>query len=49
MAAGFQSVEIISQANYPVDAMFKNFKGAEDAIASIKVSAAKPVEKGVKS
>ncbi len=37
-AAGFQEVKVISQLNYPVDAVFK---GAEDFIASIKVSAVK--------
>ncbi|MFA6350631.1 MAG: arsenite methyltransferase [Candidatus Omnitrophota bacterium] len=40
--AGFQDVEVVSQSNYPVDAMFDNLKGAEDAIVSIKVSAKKP-------
>ena len=45
--AGFQDVEVISESNYPVDAMFDNLKGAEDAVASIKVSAKKPVAKGV--
>ena len=44
--AGFQDVEVISESNYPVDAMFDNLKGAEDAVASIKVSAKKPVAKG---
>ena len=39
--AGFQDVEVISESNYPVDAMFDNLKGAEDAVASIKVSALK--------
>jgi len=39
--AGFQNVEVISQSNYPVDAMFKGLKSAEDAVASIKVSAVK--------
>jgi arsenite methyltransferase len=39
--AGFQEVKIISQSNYPVDAMFKNLKGAEGTVASIKVSAVK--------
>ncbi|MCX5657979.1 MAG: arsenite methyltransferase [Candidatus Omnitrophica bacterium] len=41
--AGFQDIKIISQSNYPIDAMFKNFKNVENAIASIKVSALKPV------
>jgi len=39
--AGFQDVEVIGESNYPVDAMFDNLKGAEDAVASIKVSALK--------
>ena len=44
--AGFQDVEVISESNYPVDAMFDNLKGAEDAVAGIKVSAKKPAAKG---
>ena len=44
--SGFQEVKIISQSNYPVDAMFDNLKGVEGSIASIKVSAKKPVVKG---
>ncbi|MBU4251371.1 MAG: arsenite methyltransferase [Candidatus Omnitrophica bacterium] len=40
-AAGFQEVKVISQSSYPVDAMFKDLKGAEDAVVSIKVSAKK--------
>lgn len=44
--AGFQDVKVISQSSYPVDAMFENFRGAEDAVASIKVSAKKPTVKG---
>ena len=44
--AGFHGVKVISESNYPVDAMFDNLKGAEDAVASIKVSAKKPVAKG---
>lgn len=39
--AGFKKVKIIGQTNYPVEAMFENLKGAEDAVASIKVSAVK--------
>lgn len=39
--AGFKDVRVVSQSNYPVDAMFKDLKNAEDAIASIKVSAFK--------
>ncbi|MDP2921002.1 MAG: arsenite methyltransferase [Candidatus Omnitrophota bacterium] len=44
--AGFQDAEVISESNYPVDAMFDNLKGAEDAVVSIKVSAKKPAVKG---
>ncbi len=39
--AGFRDIKIVSQANYPVDAMFDGFEGAQDAIVSIKVSAKK--------
>jgi arsenite methyltransferase len=39
--AGFQDVTVVSQTNYPVDALFKDLKKAEGAIASIKVSAIK--------
>lgn len=39
--AGFQEVKIISQSNYPVDAIFDDFKGALNAVLSIKVSAIK--------
>ncbi|HAJ57288.1 MAG TPA: arsenite S-adenosylmethyltransferase [Candidatus Omnitrophica bacterium] len=39
--AGFQDVKVISESNYPVDAMFDGHKGAQDAVASIKVSAVK--------
>lgn len=39
--AGFQDIRVISEASYPVDAMFKNLEAAEDAIVSIKVSAVK--------
>ena len=39
--AGFQDVKVVSESNYPVDAMFDNLEGAQDAIASIKVSALK--------
>jgi len=41
--AGFQDVEVISESNYPVDAMFDNLEGAQDAVLSIKVSAVKVV------
>ncbi len=37
--AGFQNVKVISESSYPVDAMFDNLEGAQDAVASIKVSA----------
>jgi len=39
--AGFKDVRVVSQSNYPVDAMFSELKSAEDAVASIKVSAYK--------
>jgi len=39
--AGFQDVKVISESSYPVDVMFDNLKGAENTIASIKVSAVK--------
>ncbi len=39
--AGFQDIKVISQASYPVDAMFDNLEVASDAIVSIKVSAVK--------
>jgi len=39
--AGFMDVKVISESSYPVDAMFDNLEGAQDAVASIKVSAVK--------
>jgi len=39
--AGFQDIKVISESSYPVDAMFDNFKSAQDAVASVKVSAVK--------
>jgi arsenite methyltransferase len=39
--AGFRDVKVISESSYPVDAMFDNLEGAQDAIVSIKVSALK--------
>lgn len=39
--AGFQDIKVISEADYPVDAMFDNFAAASGAIVSIKVSALK--------
>ncbi|MDD4956330.1 MAG: arsenite methyltransferase [Candidatus Omnitrophica bacterium] len=39
--AGFQSIKIISEASYPVDAMFDDLEAAQDAIVSIKISAVK--------
>ncbi len=39
--AGFQDIKVISEASYPVDAMFDGFKDAQDAIVSIKVAAVK--------
>ncbi|MDD5505929.1 MAG: arsenite methyltransferase [Candidatus Omnitrophica bacterium] len=41
MLAGFKHVLVISESSYPVDAMFDNLEAAQDAIASIKVSAVK--------
>jgi arsenite methyltransferase len=40
-SAGFQNVKVISEASYPVDAMFEDLKSAEGAVVSIKVSAVK--------
>jgi len=39
--AGFRDVEVVSESNYPVGAMFDNLKSAQGAIASIKISAIK--------
>ncbi len=39
--AGFKDVKVVSESSYPVDAMFEDLKGAQNAIASIKVSAIK--------
>ena len=39
--AGFQDIKIISEAGYPVDAMFANLEAAQDLVTSIKVSAVK--------
>ena len=39
--AGFKDVKVISESSYPVDAMFDNLEGAQDAVLSIKVSAVK--------
>ncbi len=39
--AGFKDIKIVSEASYPVDAMFDGFEDAQDAIVSIKVSAIK--------
>ena len=38
---GFQNVLVISESSYPVDAMFDNLEGAQEAVLSIKVSAVK--------
>lgn len=40
--SGFNEVKVISESSYPVDAMFEGFTAAQDAVASIKVSAKKP-------
>ena len=39
--AGFKEVKVISESSYPVDAMFDNLEGAQDAVVSMKVSAIK--------
>jgi len=39
--AGFQNIKVVSESSYPMDVMFENLKGAEGAVASIKVSATK--------
>ncbi len=39
--AGFQDIKIISEAGYPVDAMFVNLESAQGLVTSIKVSAVK--------
>jgi arsenite methyltransferase len=39
--AGFRDVKVVNESSYPVDAMFDNLEGAQDAVASIKVSAVK--------
>lgn len=39
--AGFKDIKIVSEASYPVDAMFNGFKDAQDAIVSIKITAIK--------
>lgn len=39
--AGFQDIKVISESTYPVDAVFDNFKNAQDAIVSVKVAAVK--------
>jgi SAM-dependent methyltransferase len=46
--AGFQDVRVISESYYPVDAMFKELESAENSVASIKVSAEKPMTEGAK-
>jgi len=39
--SGFQDIKVISESSYPVDTMFDNLKDAENAIASVKISAVK--------
>lgn len=46
--AGFNDIKIINESNYPVDAMFDNLEKAKDAIMSIKVSAIKNKNGGIK-
>jgi SAM-dependent methyltransferase len=42
---GFQDAKVISESSYPVDAMFDNLEGAQDAVVSIKISAVKVVDR----
>jgi SAM-dependent methyltransferase len=44
--AGFQDVKVISESDYPVDAMFEDLKVAEGVVASIKVAAVKGTNTG---
>ncbi len=46
--AGFEDIRLISEASYPVDAMFDGLEAASDAIVSIKVSAIKKINGGTK-
>jgi len=46
--AGFQEVKVISESHYPVDAVFEEFKSAKNCVVSIKISAKKPMNQGVK-
>jgi len=46
IAAGFSDVQVVSESSYPVDAMFSNLEAAQDAVASIKVSAVKRYTEG---
>jgi len=39
--AGFKDVKVVSEASYPVDAMFDKLESAQDAVVSIKVAAVK--------
>jgi len=41
--AGFEGIRIVSESAYPIDAIFKELKEAGDAVASLKIAAAKPV------
>lgn len=41
--AGFGEIRIVSESSYPIDAIFKELKEAGDAVASLKIAAAKPV------
>jgi len=45
-AAGFQDVKVISESDYPVDAMFEGLKNAEGVVTSIKVVAVKGTNTG---
>lgn len=39
--AGFQDVTVLSEADYPVDAMFDGFEAAQRAVVSVKIKAVK--------
>lgn len=39
--AGFREIKVVSESAYPVDALFEGLESAEDAVASVKISARK--------
>lgn len=46
--AGFKDIKVISQANYPIEAISADLVGIESSIASVKVYAIKPKKEGRK-